>query len=493
MSFRSLDDRPSRRFNTQPPDAAAVFAPKAMSPGSGDLPPRPSPSTTQRVLSNSSTTEGSLRVSKASISTDTSDSLNATGLDESTRNASLRGSSSMRKVSSRGILSTSEMNAVVDAGGGDSQPDVQQTIRHLLEKRPAPLIAYADADAHGAASRSTSRSNRSLNLNREMADKRDGTPVEVSRSNSFRGIASPTSRSRLLSRRRLRVAIRAVVAAHRFSQGVPEWRRREGIASMGQESRAANRRANILAARAGPERRVEDPEVTLASCLPLFPKMTPALGPSCVTSYLCIGDREDAANLPLLLSLKVTHILNMATNLPPPAHADSFVYCLKPIADNDSQSIGTVLPHCLEFIRDAHRSGGRVMVHCVKGVSRSVTIAVAYLISRSGPAWSLAAALSRIRAVRPQALPNQNFRLQLAHYEIAQQGASSVADIDSVDEIWDFAAWRKSSERGQALIDSAESRRSGKTLWRSLGKFFRVLKALAGFRSARVGVDTLDP
>ena len=41
--------------------------------------------------------------------------------------------------------------------------------------------------------------------------------------------------------------------------------------------------------------------------------------------------------------------------LPPPAHADSFVYCLKPIADNDSQSIGTVLPHCLEFIRQ-HRS-----------------------------------------------------------------------------------------------------------------------------------------
>jgi len=58
------------------------------------------------------------------------------------------------------------------------------------------------------------------------------------------------------------------------------------------------------------------------------------------------------------------------------------------------------------------------LVHCAKGASRSVSVVMAYLMSRHSDKFkSFDEALSHIRTVRPQASPNIGFVLELRKFE----------------------------------------------------------------------------
>jgi hypothetical protein len=208
--------------------------------------------------------------------------------------------------------------------------------------------------------------------------------------------------------------------------------------------------------------------------------------PTAVLSWLFIGDRDDAANQSVLLQLGITHILNVATNCPPPPHADQFAYEHLPMFDSDSQKIADVLPRAIAFIRDAHVSGGRILVHCIMGVSRSVTLAAAYLISTSGPQLPLSTALALIMERRPIAMPNANFRLQLALYEFTERGTSSVADLDSVDPVWDFGAWRVSTVRIGIAAEHTQRRHFRELVSRVLSGLWRGVVSLFVFKRASV-------
>lgn len=78
-----------------------------------------------------------------------------------------------------------------------------------------------------------------------------------------------------------------------------------------------------------------------------------------------------------------------------------------------------VLEHAqkaFDFIQRVENLGGRVLVHCVAGVSRSITIVLMYLIAvhslRLRHAWEY------VVSVRPFISPNEGFRLQLAKLEV---------------------------------------------------------------------------
>lgn len=73
-------------------------------------------------------------------------------------------------------------------------------------------------------------------------------------------------------------------------------------------------------------------------------------------------------------------------------------------------------------------SGGKVLVHCYLGRSRSVTIVLAYLVARKRMA--LADAATRLRHARPQMQPNSGFWRALEELEQQQQrsGASLVPE-----------------------------------------------------------------
>jgi hypothetical protein len=81
------------------------------------------------------------------------------------------------------------------------------------------------------------------------------------------------------------------------------------------------------------------------------------------------------------------------------------------LEDSHTQSLLTVLPETSRAIADTLRSGKSVLVHCAAGVSRSVAMAMGFLIQNNQ--MTAEQALTLIRSVRTQAHPNANFIRQL--------------------------------------------------------------------------------
>ena len=69
------------------------------------------------------------------------------------------------------------------------------------------------------------------------------------------------------------------------------------------------------------------------------------------------------------------------------------------------------LPPATAFIEAAHADGRAVLVHCMAGVNRSATLAVAYLLMRDKQC--LFTLFQQCVAARPAILQNPSFQLQL--------------------------------------------------------------------------------
>lgn len=115
----------------------------------------------------------------------------------------------------------------------------------------------------------------------------------------------------------------------------------------------------------------------------------------------------------LLKELNVTHVLNAASmSCRSPFAADLTVKELS-LADLPNQSIEPVFDDAIEFIRNAldESDDGTVVVHCQAGVSRSVTLCVAWLCAQEQS--TVFDALDKIRRSRSIARPNFGFMEQL--------------------------------------------------------------------------------
>ncbi|KAB1214247.1 Dual specificity protein phosphatase 1 [Morella rubra] len=134
---------------------------------------------------------------------------------------------------------------------------------------------------------------------------------------------------------------------------------------------------------------------------------------------LFLGSIGAANNKNALKSLNVTHILTVASSLPP-AHPNDFVYKVINVTDREDTDIKQYFDECFNFIDEARRLGGGVLVHCFVGKSRSVTIVVAYLMKKHG--MSLSHALEHVKSKRPLAAPNSGFISQLKDFENSLQG-----------------------------------------------------------------------
>ncbi|KAI5650592.1 hypothetical protein M9H77_36597 [Catharanthus roseus] len=92
------------------------------------------------------------------------------------------------------------------------------------------------------------------------------------------------------------------------------------------------------------------------------------------------------------------------------------------LSDREDVNISQYFEDCFEFIEEAKKSGGGVLVHCFLGRSRSATIVVAYLMKKHG--MSLAQALAHVKERRPVAGPNSGFIAQLQNLEKTLQALS---------------------------------------------------------------------
>ena len=174
-------------------------------------------------------------------------------------------------------------------------------------------------------------------------------------------------------------------------------------------------------------------------------------GVTFITNNIILGGRDDASDLSLMNELGVTHILNVAQQLPN-YHEPNFCYLKIPLIDTTEANITNCLALSSNFIKRVEDMNGRVLVHCISGVSRSTSVLIMHLMNRYK--MTLCDAYEYIRSCRPFISPNDGFKLQLANLELQQCGASSVTNTKA----WSFYAW---NNKKQTVPIRKKSKRSG--------------------------------
>ena len=123
---------------------------------------------------------------------------------------------------------------------------------------------------------------------------------------------------------------------------------------------------------------------------------------------LWLGGLQAAEDVALLKCAGITHMVSLGVF---PLAINSTVKQMKVhnLMDIPSADISPHLPGVVDFIRNALESGGRVLVHCYAGVSRSTSCIVAYLMTHE--LMSYQKALNLCKKIRPIANPNMGFQL----------------------------------------------------------------------------------
>ena len=116
-------------------------------------------------------------------------------------------------------------------------------------------------------------------------------------------------------------------------------------------------------------------------------------------------------------ALGITHIVSVVErNLTPPAGRARL---LCKIPDTDDAPLLPVLRKALPFISRAMRGGGRVLVHCERGASRSVSVCCAHMMLSQGHELpTIATALDYVKERRTCAQPNAGFLAQLLSIDV---------------------------------------------------------------------------
>ena len=137
--------------------------------------------------------------------------------------------------------------------------------------------------------------------------------------------------------------------------------------------------------------------------------------PSQVTPFLFLGNMKDASDTAGLARLGIDHVLNVTAVNPTYTKSDTVTYKQLHAADNGYQNLKQHFDEAFAFIDLARSRGGSVLIHCQAGVSRSPTIAVAYLIKQFP--MTLVDAYKFVKVRRPIISPNLNFMGQLLEFE----------------------------------------------------------------------------
>ncbi|KAH3757360.1 Dual specificity protein phosphatase 1 [Pelomyxa schiedti] len=140
--------------------------------------------------------------------------------------------------------------------------------------------------------------------------------------------------------------------------------------------------------------------------------------------FLWLGSVFDAQDVSALQSLGINFVLDLASEWPPMTEPDSITYKHLPVVDKVHSDISAYFGEANAFIDKVKACGGKILVNCVMGKSRSATVVLQYLMTHNSMTFSQA--LSHVKAVR-EISPNCGFMYQLGLLEVTLYGAQTVA------------------------------------------------------------------
>ncbi|KAJ7132245.1 protein-tyrosine phosphatase-like protein [Mycena epipterygia] len=153
-----------------------------------------------------------------------------------------------------------------------------------------------------------------------------------------------------------------------------------------------------------------------------------------IDDKLYLANLSAAESPQLIARLGITHILSVCPDCL--ATSADVKHLTLPMADDERFDMLQHLPDTCRFIQEALDDGGRVLVHCAMGISRSVAVVCAYLMFSRQLSASLA--IRFVRKRRPKSRPNYNFIRQLQVF--------SECNCDPSPTAPPYIAWQKQQE-----------------------------------------------
>ncbi|KAI6214069.1 Protein-tyrosine-phosphatase [Aphelenchoides besseyi] len=139
--------------------------------------------------------------------------------------------------------------------------------------------------------------------------------------------------------------------------------------------------------------------------------------PALILQDVYLGNNATAKDQETLKKLNIHYVINVTQNLPNYFDNDPEMNYLRiPVDDNcHAYTLPDYFPIAIEFIDKARAENAAVLVHCLAGISRSVTVCLAYLIydQRS----TLDRAFDLLHKQNTSIAPNFQFMTELKHWE----------------------------------------------------------------------------
>mmetsp|Transcript_16476 Transcript_16476/g.17131 ORF Transcript_16476/g.17131 Transcript_16476/m.17131 type:complete len:163 (+) Transcript_16476:3-491(+) len=135
-----------------------------------------------------------------------------------------------------------------------------------------------------------------------------------------------------------------------------------------------------------------------------------------ITESIYQGNMMAASNEKALKELGITHIL-VAGNFLEKCFPDKFTYIQFEGDDLDYVDLYKYFKEGYEFIDNCIIKGGKILIHCAAGISRSSTFTCCYLMKKNGITFEEAYKI--VQSGRSIACPNYGFQKQLKEwYEV---------------------------------------------------------------------------
>ncbi|XP_014228716.1 dual specificity protein phosphatase Mpk3-like isoform X1 [Trichogramma pretiosum] len=135
-----------------------------------------------------------------------------------------------------------------------------------------------------------------------------------------------------------------------------------------------------------------------------------------IVPHLYLGNAANSEDSEALTRHGIQYVLNVTPDLPNVFEdAGSIKYMKIPISDHWSANLASFFPQAIQFIEEARSADKGVLVHCLAGISRSVTVTMAYLMHKCN--LSLNDAFNLVRSRKSNIAPNFHFMEQLHSFE----------------------------------------------------------------------------
>ncbi|VDK68112.1 unnamed protein product, partial [Onchocerca ochengi] len=163
------------------------------------------------------------------------------------------------------------------------------------------------------------------------------------------------------------------------------------------------------------EKSVVENQILASKSNPCLPSTND--GPTQILPFLYLGSQQDAMDSGVLSKYGIKYVINLSKNCPQPDALEQEGHFMRiPISDTYQAKL---LPHfedAFKFLDEVCERGSVALIHCLAGISRSPTLAIAYMMRRNN--WTSEQAYRYVKDRRPSISPNFNFMGQLLEYEI---------------------------------------------------------------------------